>query len=156
MRVHYCDARDPYIGVGNVHTLWRKVVIKLTISKDFVCRRILLSNLLHVRQPLESTADFDSWEWFVQFNFLRIEETLPIRVFVCFCCFFVVVFCPFHSFGDVADERLQNLNYTINYTRHSWPLSEGYFMCHTYYDTVQPFIKVISKEPWHFLAVELS
>ena len=35
------------------------------------------------------------------------------------------------------------------YTRHSWPLSsEGYLTCFTYCDTGQPFIMVISEDPW--------
>ena len=54
----------------------------------------------------------------------------------------------FQSFEDVtiADEGLQILTYAW----HSWPLSsEGYLTCHIYCDTGQPFIMVISEDPWH-------
>ena len=56
----------------------------------------------------------------------------------------------FHSYGDIiiAGEGLQILTL---YARHSWPLSsEGSLTCQTYCDTGQPFIMVISEEPWHF------
>ena len=54
----------------------------------------------------------------------------------------------FHSFGDVTitDGGLQ----ILTYSRHSWPLnSEGSLTCHTYCDIGQPFIMVISDDPWH-------
>ena len=38
------------------------------------------------------------------------------------------------------------------YTRNSWPLiisSDGSFTCQTYCDTGQPFIGVVSEDPWH-------
>ena len=52
----------------------------------------------------------------------------------------------FHSFGDITitAEGLQILSYAW----HSWPVSsEGSLTCHTYCDTGQPFIMVISKDP---------
>ena len=67
----------------------------------------------------------------------------------------------FQSYGAVTNtsEGLQSLTCT----RHSWPLnSDGSSKCHTYCDTGQFFIIVISEDPWHSrlmtgrLAVELS
>ena len=55
---------------------------------------------------------------------------------------------PFQSYGDVtiAGEGLQ----ILTYARNSWPLiSKGSLTCHTYCDTDQPFIMVISEDPWH-------
>ena len=52
----------------------------------------------------------------------------------------------FHSHGDVTitSEGLQ----ILTYARHSGPLSrEGSLACHTYFDTGQPFIIVISEDP---------
>ena len=38
----------------------------------------------------------------------------------------------------------------MTYNWHSWPLSsESSLACHTYCDTGQPFIMIISKDPWH-------
>ena len=54
----------------------------------------------------------------------------------------------FHSYGDVsiAGEGLQ----ILTYARHSWPMSsERSLTYHTYCDTDQPFIIVISEDPWH-------
>ena len=54
----------------------------------------------------------------------------------------------FHSYWDVtiAGEGLQ----ILTHARHSWPLSnEGSLACHIYCDTGQPFIMVISEDPWH-------
>ena len=54
----------------------------------------------------------------------------------------------FHSYGDVtiSGEGLQ----ILTYARHLWPLSsENSLAFHTYYDTVHPFIMVISEDPWH-------
>ena len=54
----------------------------------------------------------------------------------------------FHSYADVTitDEGLQ----ILTYARHSWPLSsEGSLAWHTYCDTGNPFIMVISEVPWH-------
>ena len=51
----------------------------------------------------------------------------------------------FHSFGDVTitGEGLQ----ILTYARHSWSLSsEGSLTCHTYCDTVQTFIMVMSDD----------
>ena len=51
-----------------------------------------------------------------------------------------------HSDGDVTitGEGLQSLSYTL----HSWLLiCEGSLECHTYCDTGQPFIMVISEDP---------
>ena len=51
----------------------------------------------------------------------------------------------FHSFGDstIAVEGLQ----IFTYAQHWWPLSsEGSLACHTYCDTGQPFIMVISED----------
>ena len=53
----------------------------------------------------------------------------------------------FPFFGDVtiAGEELQ----ILTYARHLWPLSsEGSLACPTYCDTGQPFIMVISQDPW--------
>ena len=53
-----------------------------------------------------------------------------------------------HSHGEVTitGEGVQ----ILTYAQHSWPLSsEGSLACHTYYDTGQPFIMVISEETWH-------
>ena len=37
-----------------------------------------------------------------------------------------------------------------NFARLSWQLSsEGSLACHTYCDTGQPFVMVISEDPWH-------
>ena len=53
----------------------------------------------------------------------------------------------FHSIGDVTiiGYGLQ----ILTFARHSWPqISEGsYLTCHTYCDTDQPFIMVISGKP---------
>ena len=59
--------------------------------------------------------------------------------------------CPswiFHSFGKViiAGEGLE----IFTYAWQLWPLSsEGSLACHTYCDTGQPFIMVISEDPGH-------
>ena len=56
----------------------------------------------------------------------------------------------FHSFGNVtiAGEGLQ----IVTYARQLWPLSsEGSLTCHTYCDTSQPFIVVMSEDPGHSL-----
>ena len=38
----------------------------------------------------------------------------------------------------------------LTFARHSWPLSiEGSSTWHTYCDTGQPFMMVISEDPWH-------
>ena len=53
-----------------------------------------------------------------------------------------------HSYGEVTitGEGVQ----ILSYAQHSWPLSsEGSLACHTYYDTGQPFMMVISEDPWH-------
>ena len=52
----------------------------------------------------------------------------------------------FHSYGDVtvAGEGLQ----ILTYVRRTWPLSrKGSLACHTYNDTGQIFIMVISEDP---------
>ena len=54
----------------------------------------------------------------------------------------------FHSFENVtiAGEGLQ----IVTYARQLWPLSsEGSLTCHTYCDTSQPFIVVMSEDPGH-------
>ena len=51
-----------------------------------------------------------------------------------------------HSYGDVTidDEGLQ----ILTYARHAWSLSrEGSLAYHTYFDTGNPFIMVISEDP---------
>ena len=69
-----------------------------------------------------------------------------------FVCLFVWSFPShsriFHSFENVtiAGEGLQ----ILTYARHSWQLSiEGSFAYYTYCDTRQPFLMVISEDPWH-------
>ena len=55
----------------------------------------------------------------------------------------------FNSYRDVP-LPVKGYNFLFTYTRHSWPLSsEGSFTYHTYCDTGQPFIMVISEDPWH-------
>ena len=54
----------------------------------------------------------------------------------------------FHSYGDVTITGKGLL--ILTFARHSWPLrSEGSLTCHTYCDTGQPFIMIISEDPWH-------
>ena len=66
-----------------------------------------------------------------------------------YCLFWVFLpFLNFHSFGDVII-TLEGLH-ILTYARHLWPFSsEGSLACHTYYDTDNPFIMVISEDPWH-------
>ena len=71
---------------------------------------------------------------------------------VSFVCLFVLSFSShsgiFHLYGDITitGEGLQ----ILMYTRHSWPSSRGGSLtCHTYCDIGNPFIMVISEEPWH-------
>ena len=61
------------------------------------------------------------------------------------CLWFIVPLEIFHSNGDVTitGEGLQ----FSTYARNSWPLSsEGSLVCHTYSDTGNPFIMVISED----------
>ena len=47
-------------------------------------------------------------------------------------------------------EQFGNLWPGLTYARHSWPLSsEDSLACHTNCDTGNPFIMVISEDPWH-------
>ena len=71
-------------------------------------------------------------EWlFVCFGF-----SLPLEVF----------FTHMKRDFTITDEELQMLTYA----RHPWPLSrEGSLACHTYCDTENQCIMVISEDPWH-------
>ena len=82
---------------------------------------------------------------------------LPLHPFLSFVCLFVclgssVPFENFHSFGNITitGEGLQ----IFTCSRQSWPLSsEGSLTCHTYCNTGQLFIMVISEDqqPSHLL-----
>ena len=71
---------------------------------------------------------------------------------ICIFCQFVKGFSShsriFRSFKNVIiyGKGLQ----ILTYTRQSWPLSsEDSLPCHTYFDTGQSFVMVISEDPWH-------
>ena len=68
-------------------------------------------------------------------------------------CFFVCLdfFVPHENFSLIGDVTIACKGLQIlTYARHLWPLSsEGSLACHTYCDTGDPFIMVISEDPWH-------
>ena len=69
-------------------------------------------------------------------------------LFVCLGWFFShsMLFSLIYGDVTVTGERLQ----FFAYTRYSWPLSsESSLECHTYCDMGNPFMMVISKDPWH-------
>ena len=65
-----------------------------------------------------------------------------------FVCLFVV-FRPTREFFTRVTITCEGLQIMTN-ARISWPFSsEGSLACHTYSDTGQSFIMVISDDPWH-------
>ena len=65
----------------------------------------------------------------------------------CFVCLDFVPLENFSLYGDVTitDEGCK----CLTHTRHSWPLRcEDSLACHTYCVMGQPFIVVISEDPW--------
>ena len=79
----------------------------------------------------------------------KVLNTSCLSFFVFVCLFgFLSHSRIFHSYKDVTmtGEGLQ----ILTYARCLWSLSsEGSLVCHTYYDTGHPLIKVISEDPWH-------
>ena len=82
---------------------------------------------------------------------LKLDQSRDVYiVWFCFCFLSFSSHWVFfsQSYGDVtiAGEGLQ----ILTHPRHSWPLSrDGSWACYTYCVSSQPFIMVISKDPWH-------
>ena len=83
--------------------------------------------------------EFQSHMWLLKCSYPEINP----EGFFSVCLFSVYHSRFFHWLGDVTGEGLQFFT-----NRHSWPSSsEGSLTCHTYCDTGQPFIGVISEDP---------
>ena len=69
---------------------------------------------------------------------------------ICFCLFgFYRPTREFFTHLETSPLPVKGFKF-FTYARHSWPLSsEGSLACHTYCDTVHPFIMVIFEDPWH-------
>ena len=71
-------------------------------------------------------------------------------VFVCLLVFLGLFTKIFHSFGDFAITGVGLNNLHVTFARPSRHLNvESSLMCHTYCKTGQPFIMIISEDPWH-------
>ena len=64
---------------------------------------------------------------------------------------FYWVFNLLKNFSPIGDVTIAGVELQIlTYAGHLWPWSsEGSLACHTYCDTGNPFIMVISEDPWH-------
>ena len=113
-----------------------------------ILKQIKLTLLTFIKQPLSEYNRKVKSDLYLMLQFWTILiKFLVLKINV--VCFFVCLLFSshsriFHSYGDVTitEEGLQ----FFSYARHSRPLnSEGSLACHTYYDTGQSFIMLISK-----------